>query len=93
MLFRSHFNLNTQILVLNGNVQALSQDQQSLLAADEMTWNIQTQDVDGRGNVFYRQQDPATTVNGDRAVGNLERQTVVVTGRNVVTEIVPIGIE
>lgn len=90
---QGRLNLNTQILVLNGNVQALSQDQQSLLAADEMTWNIQTQDVDGRGNVFYRQQDPATTVNGDRAVGNLERQTVVVTGNNVVTEIVPAGIE
>lgn len=90
---KGQLNLNTQILVLKGNARALSQNKKSLLVADEMAWNIQTQDVDGRGNVAYQQQDPAATVNGDRAVGNLERQTVVVTGQNVITEIVPQGIE
>ncbi|MEM7066723.1 MAG: LPS export ABC transporter periplasmic protein LptC [Cyanobacteria bacterium P01_B01_bin.77] len=90
---KGRLNLNTQILVLNGNVQAVSKDKQSLLLADQLTWNIKTQDVDGQGNVSYRQQDPAATVSGDRAVGNLEQQTVVVTGKNVITEIVPVGIE
>ncbi|NEQ50890.1 MAG: LPS export ABC transporter periplasmic protein LptC [Leptolyngbya sp. SIO3F4] len=90
---KGQINLTTQILILNGNVQVLSQDKQSLLVADEMTWNINTQDVDGRGNVFYQQQDPVATVNGDRAVGNLDKQTVVVTGQDVITEIVPVGIE
>lgn len=90
---RGRLNLNTQILELSGNVQAVGKDRQSVLLADQLTWNIQTQDVNGQGNVSYRQQDPAATVNGDRAVGNLERQTVVVTGQNVVTEIVPSGIE
>ncbi|MGD1853063.1 MAG: LPS export ABC transporter periplasmic protein LptC [Leptolyngbyaceae cyanobacterium] len=90
---QGQLNLNTQILVLNGNVRAISQNRQSALAADEVTWNIQTQDVEGRGNVAYQQQDPPATVNGDRAVGNLEEQTVVVTGQNVITEIVPTGLE
>lgn len=90
---QGRLNLNTQILVLNGNAQAAAQNRQSLLLADQITWNIKTQDVDGRGNVRYSQQDPAATVNGDRAVGNLDRQTVTVTGNNVVTEIVPSGIE
>ncbi|MEM7793540.1 MAG: LPS export ABC transporter periplasmic protein LptC [Cyanobacteria bacterium P01_C01_bin.118] len=90
---KGRLNLDTQILILNGNVRASRQDKQSLLAADEITWNIKTQDVDGRGNVVYQQQDPVATVNGDRAVGNLEKQTVVVTGQNVVTEIVPSGLE
>lgn len=90
---KGRLDLNTQILVLNGNVQAASQNRQSLLLADQLTWNIKTQDVDGQGNVSYRQQDPAATVTGDRAVGNLEQQTVVVTGRNVITEIVPGEIE
>ncbi|MEA5463219.1 LPS export ABC transporter periplasmic protein LptC [Leptothoe sp. PORK10 BA2] len=90
---QGRLNLNTQIVDLKGNVRALGQAKQSLLTADEMTWNIQTQDVEGRGNVAYQQQDPVATVNGDRAVGNLERQTVVVTGQDVVTEIVPQGLE
>ena len=79
--------------MLNGNVRSVDQTRQSLLLADQLTWNIKTQDVDGQGNVSYSQQDPAATVNGDRAVGNLEQQTVVVTGRNVVTEIVPGAVE
>ncbi|MBE9070321.1 LPS export ABC transporter periplasmic protein LptC [Leptolyngbya cf. ectocarpi LEGE 11479] len=90
---KGRLNLNTQILVLNGNAQAASKDKQSLLLADQLTWNIKTQDVDGQGNVSYSQQDPAATVTGDRAVGNLEQQTVVVTGKDVITEIVPVGIE
>ncbi|MBT9311456.1 LPS export ABC transporter periplasmic protein LptC [Leptothoe kymatousa] len=90
---QGRLNLDSQMLLLDGKVQAVSKDRQSLLLADQLTWNIQTQDVDGRGNVSYSQQDPAATVNGDRAVGNLERQTVVVTGNNVVTEIVPLGVE
>ncbi|MEM6255599.1 MAG: LPS export ABC transporter periplasmic protein LptC [Cyanobacteria bacterium P01_D01_bin.156] len=90
---QGRLDLNTQILVLNGRVQAAAQNRGSSLLAEQLTWNIQTQDVDGRGNVSYRQQEPAATVNGDRAVGNLDRQTVVVTGNEVVTEIVPSGIE
>lgn len=90
---KGRLNLESQVLVLDGKVQAVSSNRQSLLLADQLTWNIANQDVDGRGNVSYSQQDPATTVNGDRAVGNLDRQTVVVTGSDVVTEIVPLGIE
>ncbi|MEM9264587.1 MAG: LPS export ABC transporter periplasmic protein LptC [Cyanobacteria bacterium P01_F01_bin.13] len=90
---KGRLNLNTQILILNGNVRTVSQDRQSFLLADQLTWNIQTQDVNGQGNVSYRQQDPAATVKGDRAVGNLERQKVVVTGKDVITEIVPSEIE
>lgn len=90
---QARLNLNTEVLVLNGNVRSVDRERQSLLAADQLTWNIKTQDVEGQGNVSYRQQDPAATVNGDRAVGNLDQQTVLVTGRNVVTEIVPSELE
>ena len=90
---QARLNLNTEILVLNGNVRSVDQERQSLLVADQLTWNIQTQDVEGQGNVSYKQQDPAATVNGDRAVGNLDDETILVTGRNVVTEIVPADLE
>lgn len=90
---KGNLNLNTQLLLLDGEVQAIGKDGQSLLLADQLTWNIKTQDVDGKGNVTYSQREPATTVSGDRAVGNLEQQTVVVTGKDVVTEIVPQEIE
>ena len=89
----AQLELTTEKVVLNGNVRSIDQEKKSLLMADQINWNIRTQDVIGRGNVSYRQQDPAATVNGDRAVGNLARQTIVVTGRDVITEIVPVGIE
>ena len=90
---KGRLNLNTEILVLDGNARAIDRDTQSLLIADRLTCNITTQDVAGRGNVTYRQPEPAATVNGDRAVGNLDQQSVVVTGEDDDTEIVPSAIE
>jgi LPS export ABC transporter protein LptC len=78
-----------QIAYFTGNVRASGLDDQSLLTADRLTWNIASQQVDAEGNVVYTQPDPPTTLRGPRAVGKLQDRTIVVSGGRVETQIVP----
>lgn len=82
-------DLEQEVVYLSQNVQAVGQRDDSQLNANELTWNIPTQQVNARGNVRYRQTDPPFNLRGDQAVGRLENQTVVVRGGPVVTEIIP----
>lgn len=82
-------DLEQEIVYLNQNVQAVGQQNGSQLNANELTWNVPTQQVNARGNVRYHQDDPPFNLQGDQAVGRLENQTVVVRGGPVVTEIIP----
>jgi LPS export ABC transporter protein LptC len=86
---QGRLELEKQIIYLMGNVQATSQKNNALLTADQLIWKLDSQDVEAVGNVNYRQNNPDTTLRGDRAVGNLDTQIVTVTGKDVVTEIVP----
>ena len=86
---QGRLDLEQQIVTLTEAVQLTSDQNQAQLAADRITWSLDTDDIEASGNVAYRQADPDTRLTGGRAVGNLTRQTVVVTGNEVITTIVP----
>ncbi len=88
---RGQFDIGEEVLELTGGVQALADGDNSRLTADNLTWFVATETFNAIGNVFYRQLDPQFTLRGPQAEGKLEAETFVVTGGNVVTEIVPDG--
>ncbi|CAN1211613.1 LPS export ABC transporter periplasmic protein LptC [Tumidithrix helvetica PCC 7403] len=81
--------LDKEKINLVGRVQASFKSTQGVVNADKVEWLVPTQMVTGDGNVTYRQPDKNLNVAGDRAVANLEKQTVQVTGTNVITQITP----
>jgi LPS export ABC transporter protein LptC len=84
---RGSMDIATEKVILNGNVRATGQKQQSVLLADQLTWLLPSQQVEAVGNVLYQQQQPRFTVRGGRAVGFINEQQVSVSGGGVVTEI------
>lgn len=80
-----------KVAYFTGNVRATSQQDQSLLTSNTLTWNIDSQRVEAEGNVVYDQPDPPAIVRGPRAVGRLKDKTIVVSGGRVETQIVPQG--
>ncbi len=82
-------DLSAEVVYLTGGVQAAGRNGAAQLAAEKLTWDIPTQQMEAEGNVVYRQQDPPFNVSGARAVGELQDQTIVVSGGRVVTEIIP----
>ncbi|MBE9076595.1 LPS export ABC transporter periplasmic protein LptC [Romeria aff. gracilis LEGE 07310] len=83
----ARMDLNQQTVYLTRNVRANRQNG-SLLTADRLSWQFESQQVEAEGNVRFRQRDPLVDVSGPRAVGNLAQDTVTVSG-GVVTEFVP----
>ncbi|MEL6160965.1 MAG: LPS export ABC transporter periplasmic protein LptC [Cyanobacteria bacterium J06554_11] len=90
---RASLDLAQEVIYLTGDVRAVGEENDSRLAADEVTWKTTTQDVEATGDVRYQQAaDPEISMAGTRAVGNIETGTLVVTGGesgDVFTEIVP----
>lgn len=82
--------LDTQknVAYFSGNVNGVGQQRQSL-KANTLTWHLPTQNMEANGDVFYTQANPPANFKGQKAVGNLKDQNIVVSGGNVVTEIVP----
>ncbi|HCF28358.1 MAG TPA: LPS export ABC transporter periplasmic protein LptC [Cyanobacteria bacterium UBA11049] len=82
--------LDTQknVAYLSGNVNGVGQRGQAL-KANTLTWYLPTQNMEANGDVFYTQANPPANFRGQKAVGNLKDQNIVVSGGNVVTEIVP----
>jgi LPS export ABC transporter protein LptC len=70
-------------------LEAISQTHQAQLIANQLTWNIPTQEFVAEGDVTYRQVDPPLSVTGPRAEGKLQEQTFAISGGRVKTEIVP----
>ncbi len=95
---RGQVDLKGKVARLVGGVQGVGSRNKSQLYANQVTWNIPTEEFDAQGNVIYHQQvDPPLHLTGSRAVGKFQGQTVVVTGggganggsSRVVTEIIP----
>ncbi|WP_083636523.1 LPS export ABC transporter periplasmic protein LptC [Leptolyngbya sp. 'hensonii'] len=85
---QGQFDLKPQVFYLVGGVRVIGVNQ-SQLEADTLTWAIPTQELLAEGNVSYRQVSPPFSLIGPRALGRLQEQTIVISGGNVVTEIVP----
>jgi LPS export ABC transporter protein LptC len=86
-------DLNQNMAWLTGGTQSQSEQNQSQLFADQLTWNMQAQTIEGLGNIIY-QQDKGVKFNltGDKAIGSLQNNSVIVTSNQperVVTEIYP----
>ncbi len=86
---RGQGNIESQVFKMQGNVSVLAQSTGGQLTSNRLTWTIPTQNLLAEENVKYRQPDPPLDLKGDRAVGRMENQTLVVTGNQVVTEILP----
>ncbi|MBD2740860.1 LPS export ABC transporter periplasmic protein LptC [Coleofasciculus sp. FACHB-1120] len=95
---RGQVDLKGKVARLIGGVQGVGSRNKSQLYANQVIWNIPTEEFDAQGNVIYHQQvDPPLHLTGSRAVGKFQGQTVVVTGGGgasgssgrVVTEIIP----
>ncbi len=86
---RGTLELKSSIVNLAGNVSGVRERPASEFKADRMTWVIPTEEFQAEGNVFYRQADPPFTVTGPKAVGKLQDQSIVITGGDVVTDVIP----
>jgi LPS export ABC transporter protein LptC len=87
-------NLKTKMANLTGGVQATSDQRKSVIFANQMQWNLDTQDLQATGHVIYQQVNPTLKVVGSEASGKLNTENIVVTGTQnpggqVVTEIIP----
>lgn len=86
---QGQLNIDTRILNMQGNVEAIAQRNQSTLTSDNLVWNLASQEFRATGNVNYRQPEPQMAVNGPTANGRLQNQTIVISGGRVISEIVP----
>ena len=86
-------DLNQQIATLDQGIKGINNRNQSQLYAQNLIWDIPTENVEATGNVIYQQANPPLNLTGDKAIGKLKNNSVVVTSNNqqnrVVTEIVP----
>lgn len=89
---QGQLDLKQKVANLTGGVQALGSKNQSKVYANQLRWDIPTQNVQASGNVNYQQVNPPLNTTGPTAVGRLQDQSIVVTGgagSRVVTEIIP----
>jgi LPS export ABC transporter protein LptC len=87
-----NLDLNKNVATLTGNAQGVATRNQAKLRADRMTWQMDSQQVEGNGHVSYQQRNPTLSLTGERGVGKLAEEAIVVTGSNqqlVETQIVP----
>jgi LPS export ABC transporter protein LptC len=89
---QGQIDLARKVANLTGGVQGVGSRNQAKLYANQLRWDIPTQNVQATGNVIYEQVNPPFNTSGPVAVGKLQDQSVVVTGatgNRVVTEIIP----
>lgn len=89
---QGQIDLERKVAKLTGGVQGIGSRNQANLYANQLTWEIQTQNIQASGNVIYQQINPPFNTTGSTAVGKLQDKSVVVssgTGNRVVTEIIP----
>jgi LPS export ABC transporter protein LptC len=85
-------DLAKNIAILSGGARGFSTRNKAKLQADNITWNIDSQQLDAKGKVRYQQTEPALVVSGATALGKLQDQSVIVSGNGkdlVETQIVP----
>lgn len=89
---RGLVDLQRKVANLTGGVQGVGSRNQAKLFANQLTWEMPTQNIQASGNVMYQQVNPPFSTTGPTAVGRLQDQSIVVSsapGNRVVTEIIP----
>lgn len=84
---RGWMNLVEEVFYLSNGIEVLGQNNEAQMTASELTWFVPDERFEAQGNVVYRQVDPPMELRGQQAEGKLENQTFVMSGGEVVTEI------
>ncbi len=84
---QGQFDLAEQVIDLTQDVVVVGTRHDGQLRADRLRWNLATQTVVAEGAVDYRQGDPQARIRGPQAVGYIQEQRVVISGGQVVTDI------
>lgn len=89
---QGQIDLEREVANFTGGVQGIAERNQAKLYANELRWDIPTDNMQASGNIIYQQTDPPLLTTGAAAVGKLQDQSIVVNsgaGKPVVTEIIP----
>jgi lipopolysaccharide assembly outer membrane protein LptD (OstA) len=87
---KGEINLQQQIAKLQDGVKGINQQKASEIYARQLTWKIDTEEVEAIGDVIYQQADPKARLTGEKAVGTLGDNNIVVTsdGKQQVTTVI-----
>ena len=84
-------DIQKSLATLAGQAIAVAERNQARLEANQLVWEITSQQLIGTGNVTYQQIDPIIKFTGTRGVGKLQDRSIVVSGgkEQVRTEFIP----
>ena len=87
---RGEIDLIQQIAKLDNGVRGINRLEASELSARQLTWNMDTEEVEAIGDVVYEQADPPASLTGEKAVGTITNNKIVVTsdGKQQVTTVI-----
>ena len=87
---KGEINFPQQIAKLQDGAKGINQAKASELFARNLTWKIDTEEVEATGNVIYEQANPKARLTGEKATGTLGSNDIVVTsdGKQQVTSII-----
>ena len=85
-------DLQKSLATLAGQARGVATRNQAKLEANQLVWEITSQQLVGTGNVVYQQIDPVIKFTGTRGVGKLQDRSIVVSSsgkQQVQTEFIP----
>lgn len=87
---KGEINLTQNLAKLQDGVKGINQLKLAEIFARQMTWNLDTKEVEAIGNVIYEQADPQARLTGEKAIGALGNNNIVVTsnGKQQVTTVI-----
>ena len=87
---RGEVNFSQQLATLFDGVKAIDKSQAAELYARQLTWKMDTEEVEAQGNIVYEQSDPKASLRGEKAIGTLGKNKIVVTseGKQQVTSVI-----
>ncbi|MEL7010764.1 MAG: LPS export ABC transporter periplasmic protein LptC, partial [Cyanobacteria bacterium J06588_4] len=87
---RGDVNLSQRLATLQDGVKGINQLESAEIFARQMTWKMDTKEVEAKGNVIYEQIDPQARLTGEKAIGALGSSNIVVTsdGKQQVTTVI-----
>lgn len=76
---KGEINLLQKQAILEDGVKGINQLKLAEIFARQITWKIDTEEVEATGNVIYEQANPQARLTGEKAIGALGKNNIVVT--------------
>ena len=76
---KGEINFPQQLAILQDGVKAINQLKASELYARQLTWKMNTEEIEAIGNIVYEQMNPKASLTGEKAIGTLGNNNIVVT--------------